>query len=301
MAMADSLDGSIDEAAQAIEALMSPPAGPEPDLAPAADTPEPEAPAEADPEPELENTASEEAPIGDTPAAVAPTSAPTPPVMQPPVAQYAPQAPQQAPTYAQADPLAQINAYIPQLQATLAVEFPDVRTVDDLKRIAVEDPARAIRFQVQREELQLAQQAQARMAQQHQNSWAQAEGAKLAQHPSFADPKAGPDLEQKVRAFARDIGYPPDAIARASANDIIILHENMMYRDSVKAKAAEEQTKAKALQAAKAKAQDAPPVQKPGVSRPASGKDDKAKELRERFEKSGRVDDLAALLAFTGG
>ncbi len=51
----------------------------------------------------------------------------------------------------------------------------------------------------------------------------------------------------------------------------------------------------------KEKAKDAPKVQKPGTSAPVVSKGaEKDKELRERFERTGHPDDLAALLAHRG-
>lgn len=290
-------DHSIDGAASAIMALLKQPATPEP--APASQETEPAPQEAAQPEPE-QNT-SEQAPQGE-PAAVTAEAEPT--REEPTQAQTAPQPVTQAQQPATPDPtiaarnqhLAQLNQLVPQLQAQLAVTFPDVRTVDDLIRLSHTDPARALAYQVQERALMQKQGELNALAGMQRAEWQRSEAQKLEKLiPDIADPQKGPELKVKILKFAKEQGYSDQQIEAAGANDVALLHEAMMYRDSVKAKQAEEKAKAKAIEEAKKKAAVAPPVQNPGSARSTSTKEEKSREAFERLQKTGRIDDAAAV------
>lgn len=288
----NNIDTSIDGAAQAIQALLARDANPQPAPEP---TPEP-APQASEPEPEI---TSEAAPEGDTPVVTAEAEAPQ---EQPTQAQTVQQPVIQAQQPAVPDPniaarsqqLNQLNQLVPQLQGQLAALFPDIRSLDDLARVATEDPARALAYQVQERRLQVAQQYQQALHAQQRSDWERSEAAKLEKLiPDIADPQKGPELKNKILKFAREQGYTDQQIALAGAADVALLHEAMMYRASVAQKAAEAKAQAKKIEEAKNKAKDAPPVQKPGTARSATSKDEKARGDFERLQKTGRIDDAA--------
>ena len=318
--MADhgALDGSIDEAALAIQALMDGPAqqdaGAEPgedqDIEDTAAAIEAQQPSEAQPEADApaqeqtEQNTVEEAPEGDKPDASAqaepvqaPVQAQAPqPVVTQPVPQVA--APQAIPSTAK-DQLAQLEQAVPILQGQLNAAFPDIKNDDDLQRVAMEDPARAIAYTAAERKVQSVVRARDNAQAAYRNEWLATQTAELHKAiPDMADPQKGPALGARMTAFAKSIGYTDDQIKWASAADVIMLHESMLYREGQSAAKAKAEADAKALEQAKKKAAEAPPVQKPGAAKPTTGKADKLKELEERASKTGRVDDLAALLAY---
>jgi hypothetical protein len=119
--------------------------------------------------------------------------------------------------------------------------------------------------------------------------------------PETADPEKGPALIAKLRRAAHERGFSDEQIRGASASQIVMLYEAVQYQDRTAADAAKVKAEAKAIEEAKKKAADAPPVQKPGVaSQKQDKKAEKIAELEKRFEKSGKVDDLAALLEARG-
>jgi hypothetical protein len=70
----------------------------------------------------------------------------------------------------------------------------------------------------------------------------------------------------------------------ASAVDFKVLNKARMYDDLQAAQAQ-----------ARAKAASAPPVQKPGVTRPNTGKEEKLQSDYERLQRTGNVNDAASV------
>ena len=50
------------------------------------------------------------------------------------------------------------------------------------------------------------------------------------QAPEFFDPKTGPQLRTEVQAHLAQFGYTPEMLAGASANDLVIAKESMLWR-----------------------------------------------------------------------
>lgn len=289
---------TVDSAAASIFALLQ---GenkqPDPEPAPVAAQSEHE-PEPAPSEPEPEQNTSEQAPEGGNDAA---SAQPEQPQEQPTQAPTAPQPVTQAQPPANPDPnaaarntqLAQLNQLVPQLQGQLAAMFPDIKSFDDLARVANEDPARAVAYQVQAGRVQEAARAQAALAAQSRADWERAEAQKLEKLlPEIADPQKGPELKAKLAKFAKEQNYTDHQIAQFSSNDVKLLHDAMLHRDSVAQRVTAEKAKAEELKAAKAKAAAAPPVQKPGTVHQNS-KGEAAREDLARLKKTGSIDDAA--------
>lgn len=303
--MADVEGGSIDAAAIAINDIFKRELGgddpaPQPDPAPA---PEPEhVPDAARLEGEdLPNT-DEEAPQGDTPVEAS-QDAPEPQLKaEAPEPKQVPQAqPKAAPTTQQnnaAQQLHQLSQHINQLQAGLQVAFPDIKSLEDLKRLAVEDPARVIAFNAHERELQVARAYLPQVQAAAQAEWEQAETVKLHQLiPDLKDNAKGAALREKIAAYALEAGYSPQKLQTVSAVEVKALHDAMQYRSMKAQQDAEAKKQADAIVEARKKAADAPQVQKPGAQRPADSAADKAQELRARLRKTGDVDDAAKVFA----
>lgn len=300
------LSGSVDEAALAIENLYK---GGQSDEADAGKDPEttdiaaqiegnnPDA--EETPEPTVEAQ-----PEGTEPAAQ-PSKDETPPKApelkpQPviPATQAQPKAHDSTTAHAQ---LQQLNQLVPQLQARLAVSFPDIKTIEDLERLAVEDPARVIAYQVMERRVLAAQTDQQNLQQAARNEWLEGEKEALNRLiPDMADPKKAPELRNKLISYAKDSGFSEAQIDLASAAQVSLLHKAMRHDESERTAQVKAQAEAAAIVAAKKKAAEAPPVQKPGVAQVTDKKSEKDRELEGRFNKTGRIDDLAALLEHRG-
>lgn len=313
--MADhgSLDGTVDSAAAAIQALMdggAPPAdGVEPseeqeteDTAAAIEAQAEQPPAEEAETPEEQNTV-EDASVEETPDEPAPAE-PTPPPVQAQAPQPVIPATQVAAAPAASTPTAkdqldQLNQLVPLLQGHLSAAFPDIKNDDDFQRVALEDPARAIAFQAAERKVQSALKARDNAQTAYRGEWLASQTAELHKRiPEMADPQKGPALGDRMIAYAKSLGYTAEQIQWASAADVVMLHKAMMADEGMKAAEAKAAAAEKALEQAKKKAAVAPPVQKPGAVKPATGKEDKLKELEARAEKTGRLDDVEALLAY---
>lgn len=302
---------SSDEAAAAIQALLdggtgasAPAAGGDDDEEAVAEAIQAQGAAPAPAAAENEQDTGEEAPEGDKPAEL-PDEGESKEAKQaePEPAKAAPKVePQAATTQPQTNNLSQIGQALTALQIQLAAQFPDIRTLDDLAKLAQDDPARYIQYDVQAKRLQAVQQVHASAMTEQRAAWMAQEQEKLTKAiPEIADAVKGPALRTRLVEFAREQGYTPEQINSAASADVVILHDAMMYRDSLRHKEAEAAKQAKAIAAAKDKAKDAPKVQKPGASAPVISKGaEKERELSERFERTGHPDDLAALLAHRG-
>ena len=301
-----SLDGSIDEAANAIMALL--PSAPKSDQddeddgpAPAPEpTPEPEAPVAAAPATdEPEPNTDEEAPQGDTPVEAATAAPVTQPQAQAPQAPTAPQVQPQAAQTAQpsaALQLQQLTAHVTQLQANLQAAFPDIKSMEDLERLSIEDPARVIAFNTHERKVQAARAYLPQVQAAAQAEWEQAETVKLHQLiPDLKDSAKGAALREKIAAYALEAGYSPQKLQTVSAVEVKALHDAMQYRDFKSKQDAEAKKQAEAIVEARKKAADAPQVQKPGAPKGSDGRAEKAAELKAKHEKSGRRNSQGCL------
>jgi hypothetical protein len=299
--------GGADEAANAIQALF--------DKGPQVQAPEPEdetpapaaeaAPVEAAPAVEEETQTPDEVAAEAEPAEPSQEENPTPVITKAPepapVAPKVADAPAQDKLTATTELLTQLNTLVPQIQARMAAAFPDIKTFDDLEKLAAEDPARYFQYDVLSKRLTEATQAQARASAEYRAHWTQQEAVKLGNLlPEWNDPVKGPALKQSLTDFAKEVGYSDAQIAQAGASDIVLLRDAMQFREAKKQEQAKAVAHAAALKEAQKKAANAPPVQKPGVTRQTDKGTEKIKELEERLSKTGHLDDVAMLLSAKG-
>lgn len=125
---------------------------------------------------------------------------------------------------------------------------------------------------------QYAQQAQMREQQAEQARLAQEHQIIVEQFPEYADPTVGPELQRKLSAAAKRIGYPDELISQARATDIIAMRKV--------AEALDKADKYDALQAKKMEkvraAKGLPKVATPGV--PQGGDQLRARSAQAAFE-----------------
>lgn len=203
-----------------------------------------------------------------------------------------------APTEADAatnQALQRINGIVQQLEVTAAGKFSDLKSEADVLALMQSDPNRYNEFVIAQTQLNRARQAQGQAQQEATSAYRAAEQKKLEKAlPDLADPEKGQALRDELRAYAKSQGIPDSRQAR-DADEVIRLHREMVMAKELKALKAEKATQAKALEEASKKAAKAPPVQQPGTPRDTN-KNEKASTDFSRFEKSGRLDDLAAYL-----
>lgn len=124
------------------------------------------------------------------------------------------------------------------------------------------DDAQAQRQAAQQQAQQFAQQAQQREAYAEQVRLQQEHQTIVEHFPEYADPTTGPELQRKLSAVAKRIGYPDELISQARATDIIAMKKVADAFDKADRYDALQSKKMEKVRAAKG----LPRVAKPGVS-----------------------------------
>lgn len=289
------------DAVAAIESIIHPEtAAPAADAAPATETPteiQPQAAPEAGQTNDGVSTSEEaQAPVGESAApaaAEAPKLQPEAPKAEQRLSPEPSAAPE--PIAALNQTLHNINSLVQSLQADAVSKFSDLKSEADVLALMQTDPQRYNEFVIAQTKMTRALQAQQIAQTEAQKAYMSGEQKRLiAAIPELADPEKGDALKAKLRAYAKSQGIPDNRQAR-SADEVISLHREMVLAEKVQAYESEKAAQAAKLAEANKKAAVAPPVQKPGAQRDVN-KDDKASSDFSRFQKSGRLDDLATAL-----
>lgn len=130
----------------------------------------------------------------------------------------------------------------------------------------------------QRADYEFQQRTQAQIHEEHR--------ALLDKLPEWRDPNKAKAEKAELTNYLTKNGYPPEMVnSIARAQDVVIARKAMLY-DKLMASKTE----------VKAKLEKAPvKVEKPGTK--ASNQTGRTGELESRFRRSGKIDDLASLLA----
>ncbi len=204
----------------------------------------------------------------------------------------------------------QYEAALPALMQTLqdaqAGTFADVRTVDDVTRLAAEDPFRYLQWQAHQQKLTAVQHemraAQERQAQEQSSKWTehvQKEELAFLDTLTDADRTKLEDFKKEAPAFLESKGFTQSELAElASGKDRLSIYDRRVQSlilDGLKYQAAQKaNTTAKAQLAAK----PVPPVQKPGVAKPAGAANaENIQNLTAKLDRSGSLRDAVALRA----
>lgn len=188
----------------------------------------------------------------------------------------------------------QLKGIIPALQVQLQDKFANVDWTD----LAKTDPAKYVEMRAEFDQyatrLQIAQAEQQRIEAQTKaqrdadlKERLQQEKAKLVEKlPDFGHPEKGKALAGELKSFLKGQGYTDEEIAGAHDHRaLMIAHDAMQYRKAQKAKA----------EAAK-QGKVVPQVQKPGTATRSDPKHAAVSAAKERFGKTGKVNDYAAVL-----
>lgn len=186
-----------------------------------------------------------------------------------------------------------LKGIIPALQLQFQDKFANVNWTE----LAQSDPAKyvALRAEADQAAMRLNQAIaeQNRIEEQTKaqreaefKEYVSSEKAKLLEKvPYLKDPEKSKAFRDKVQQAAVEFGFTKDDVAKITDHRaLLVLHDAALYREAQKAKA----------QAAKQK--PVPQVQKPGNVTRIDPKSAAVSAAQERFSKSGRVDDLAAVL-----
>jgi hypothetical protein len=201
----------------------------------------------------------------------------------------------------------QYETAVPTLLATLAQqqagEFPDVKTHDDVMRLAREDWPRYVLWDASQKRLAgLQQQEQAISERQSQEKatkhaeFVQRELELLVEKfPDIADSKKGPALREAAVTTLREIGFSDAELGKLWKGEAeISLHDHrlqLLVRDALRFRSAQAAAKNAARLAV-------PPVQRPGTAQPRGAAAAAAvQNLSERLNKTGSLKDAARLLS----
>jgi len=188
---------------------------------------------------------------------------------------------------------AQLPALMQELQNAQQNAFADIKTVDDVTRLANEDPFRYLQWQAHQTKLQAvnAENERARTAKE------QAEQAKWAEHvqkenalaaeliPDLADKDKGPALTKRAADRLSELGFKQEELnALASGKEKLSLYDHRIQQlifSDLKLSDIQKATKSVA-------AKPLPPVQKPGTAKPAgSGVTENIQALTRQLNETG--------------
>ena len=192
---------------------------------------------------------------------------------------------------------------VQQLQALQTSEFPHIKTWEDARRLAAEDPFSYTQWHARQQQIAAAQgehqQLQKQQQQQTKQAFEKWSGVQdrlfSEQAKEFADEKQVDSHRKGVLSYLeKEIGVSPKALSEmwSDPNGVIHIRDarvQRIIRDAAKynaSLAAAKEVQAKAL----------PPVQRPGTaSNSTRGPDLKA--LESRLDRTGSAKDAAALIA----
>ncbi|MEH2501235.1 hypothetical protein V1290_000046 [Bradyrhizobium sp. AZCC 1578] len=169
---------------------------------------------------------------------------------------------------------AQLPGVMQALQDAQNGAFADIRTVDDVTKLANEDPFRYLQWQAHQTKLQAVnaelERAKDEKSKAEQSEWAnhvQKENALAAEYiPELADKDKGPKLTQRVATeLLPELGFKDSELADlASGKSKLSIYDHRVQRLLADA------VKLRDIQSAKTAvvAKPLPPVQKPGTARP---------------------------------
>lgn len=176
------------------------------------------------------------------------------------------------------------------LQAEQQRDFADIKSVQDLTKLATEDPFRFNQWQARQESIRIlsGEVEQAHRVRQEQEStqfksWADEQDKSFAEtFKEFGDPDKGPKAREGVVNYLTEVvGVPRDHLPGLWSNPVFrdARMQRVIY-DGVRFHAAQEKAKA-------ASAKPLPPVQRPGVSAPkGAGLDSEIASLNQQLDKA---------------
>jgi hypothetical protein len=168
---------------------------------------------------------------------------------------------------------AQLPALMQELQNAQQSAFSDIRTVDDVTKLANEDPFRYLQWQAHQTKLQAVnaelERSKGEKSKAEQSAWqshVQKENELAAEYiPELADKTKGPALTARAADRLSELGFKPEELARlASGQEKLSLYDHRIQRLIFSDLKLSDIQSAKTAVAAK----PLPPVQRPGTAKP---------------------------------
>lgn len=194
-----------------------------------------------------------------------------------------------------------LPALLQTLQQQQQGEFSDIKTINDIEKLAREDWPRYALWDAQQKKIaavtQEMQAAQERQAQEYKSKWVEfsaKEDAKFLElAPEMADKEKATKIADASVAMLRDIGFTDQDLAKAwNGEASVSLRDHriqLLIRNAVRY--------SEAQKVIKAPVKAVPQVQRPGVAQSRGADADlKIKSLDQQLERSGNWRDAAALL-----
>ena len=186
------------------------------------------------------------------------------------------------------------------LQAQQAGEFADIKTIQDVERLAREDGSRYLRWDLAQKKIAAVQQqvieAQQRHVAEHQlhfGQFAKRQDELFKEKvPEFADARKAAELQGAAAAVLRDLGFDDAELAASWQGQWgLSLRDHRMQllvRDATLWREAQQKAKAAA-------ARPVPPVQRPGVAQPKGAAHDAViQNLNRQLDNASGVNALRA-------
>jgi hypothetical protein len=190
------------------------------------------------------------------------------------------------------------------LQAAMAGEFADVKTMQDVQRMAAEDWPRYIRWDAAQkqvaavyQEVQASQQRQMTEAQTKFADFAKKEGELFAKEvPEMADPAKAAELQKAAMSTLKGAGFEEIELAQAWQGKINVPFRDHRVQLMIHKAALWDQAQAKAKTVVN-NAKPLPPVQRPGAAQPKGAA--QAAQIETLGKKLDNASGLNALRAAT--
>jgi len=198
---------------------------------------------------------------------------------------------------------AQLPALMQTLQDAQAGQFADIRTVDDVQKLAVEDPFRYLQWQAHQTKMQAVnaelQRAEREKVTENQSQWAQhvqKENELAAEYiPELADKTKAGELAARAADRLSELGFKPGELAElAAGKQKLSIYDHRIQRLIFSDLKLSDIQKAKTAVASK----PVPPVQRPGVAKPSgAAASEQIQALTQKLNNSGSLKDAQALRA----
>ena len=199
---------------------------------------------------------------------------------------------------------AALPALMQSLQDAQSGSFADIRNVDDVTRLANEDPFRYLQWQAHQTKVQAVQQelrsAQERQSQEHKSKWTDEVrefDRQFVEGLSTADKAKYEDFKKEAPEYLEAKGFKAQELSEyANGKPLSIYHPAVqsLILDGLKFQAAQ---KASAAAKANLAQKPVPPVQRPGTARPTGQAGvETIQNLSAKLERTGEKRDLAALI-----
>lgn len=195
-----------------------------------------------------------------------------------------------------------LPALLQTLQQNQAGQFSDIKTMDDVNRLAQTDWPRYVMWDAAQKQIAAVQnevtattQRQSQEKQTKLAEFAKREGELFVEKaPEFADEKKKADLQSKAVKALNDLGFTDAELGELwNGRKEISLHDHrlqLLIRDGVRWRDAQAAAKT-------ATTKPVPPVQRPGTSQPrGAAQDAVVQNLSKRLDQTGSAKDAARLL-----